>query len=172
MVGCTFTQVRPEHTAAPAYPYGALTVGAITAADPRWEPLLPHFRHGLLRAIRQRHAFTTVLDAPHGASVDTSVVLSGRIWEVEKGSEALRWLVGLGAGRARVQGHFTLSTASGTSLATFNARASYAGGFGLGGRGLLDMEDLMRRLGETVATQTIHWARGSQRDDQEARERE
>ena len=171
MLGCTFTQVRPERAAAPEHQYRAITVGDITAADPLWAPLLPHFRHGLLREMRKQHTFTTVLDAPQGVLVDTSVVLSGRILEVDKGSETLRWLVGLGAGRARVQGRFTLSTTSGTPLATFDARESYAGGLGLGGRALLDMEDLMRRFGEAVAAQTVQWARGPQLEEQEAMER-
>jgi Domain of unknown function (DUF4410) len=170
--GCTFSQVQLERAATSAHPYGAITVGAITAVERLWEPLLPHFRHGLLRAMRQRHTFTTVLDAPQGALMDTSVVLSGTILEVDNGSEILRWLVGFGAGRARVTGRFRLSTAGGEPLVTFEAHESYAGGFGIKGIGLLDMEDLMRRLGATVAAQTVQWAHGLQRADQAARERQ
>jgi hypothetical protein len=170
--GCTFSQVRLERAAAPTHPYVAITVGAITPAERLWAPLLPHFRHGLLRAMRQRHTFTTVLDAPQGAVMDTSVVLSGTILAVDNGSEVLRWLVGFGAGRAQVTGRFHLSTAGGEPLATFDARESYAGGFGIKGIGLLDMEDLMRRFGETVAAQAVHWAHGLQLADQATRERQ
>jgi hypothetical protein len=101
MLGCTFSQVRLDRTAAPAQPYVAITVGAITAAEHLWEPLLPHLRHQLLLEMRQRNAFPIVLDATSGTFVDASVVLSGRIMKVDKGSEVLRRFVGFGAGKAQ-----------------------------------------------------------------------
>jgi hypothetical protein len=160
-VGCTFTQVHPEFVTAPPQQYAVITVGDLTAEDPLWTPLMPHFRRGVLQSLRERQVFATVLDAATGTAVPSSIVLSGTITEVDKGNEALRWLVGHGAGRARVQGRFMLSTAGGEPLAVFDAQESYAGGFGLGGPGdFLDMEDLLRRFGGVIAEKAAQWARG------------
>ena len=87
-------------------------------------------------------------------------MLSGKITEVNKGSEALRWIVGFGAGRARVSGSFTISNTIGETLAKFDALEAYAGGLGIGGPGFLDTEDLMRRFGKTIAEKTVQWSRG------------
>jgi hypothetical protein len=59
-----------------------------------------------------------------------------------------------------VKGVFDLARPDGSVLATFTARESYLGGVGIGGAGLLDVDDLMRRFGETVAKTTRDWARG------------
>jgi hypothetical protein len=161
-VGCTFTHVQPAFVTAPPQQYAVITVGAITTADTLWTPLMPHFRRGLLQGLRELQTFDTVLDATAGTVVPSSVVLSGQITAVDKGSEALRWFVGHGAGRAQVRGQFMLSTASGTPLTVFAARESYAGGIGLGGPGgFLDLEDLLRRFGGTIAAKTGQWARGA-----------
>ncbi len=42
----------------------------------------------------------------------------------------------------------------------FSGGESYAGGVGIGGAGFLDMEDLMRRFGATVADTVGRWAKG------------
>jgi hypothetical protein len=89
-----------------------------------------------------------------------SIVLVGTITEVDKGSAALRWIVGMGAGRARVSGDFEIQSPGGAVLAKFSAQESYLGGAGIGGAGFLDMEDLVRRLAETVAKITRDWAHG------------
>ena len=89
-----------------------------------------------------------------------AVVLSGRITEVEEGSAALRFIVGMGAGQARIRGEFEIAAPDGATLAKFSARESYLGGAGIGGVSMLDMDGLMKRFAETVAEATRKWATG------------
>ena len=88
------------------------------------------------------------------------IILSGIITEVNKGSEAARLWVGMGAGQARIQGKFELKDAAGNSLTQFTARRSYLGGLGSGGAGMVSMDDLASRLGKTVAETITQWLHG------------
>jgi hypothetical protein len=89
-----------------------------------------------------------------------SVVLSGTITEVNKGSGAERFWIGMGAGQARIQGAFEIKNPEGSSLFQFSARRTYLGGAGIGGAGILSMEELTSRLGETVAKSVAEWLNG------------
>jgi hypothetical protein len=160
IVGCSFKHVEQEVFTTPVQRYSGIAVGDITAEDRLWEHLVSDFRRGFVETLRELKAFDTVLDPAPESLPESSVVLSGKITEVDKGSETLRWLIGLGAGRARVSGSFTLSNARGETLAKFEAREAYAGGLGIGGPDLVDMEDLMRRFGRTMAKRTLQWSRG------------
>jgi hypothetical protein len=102
----------------------------------------------------------TVLTAPDATPPGNSVVVVGTITEIDKGSAALRVLVGMGAGQAKAKGEFELRRPDGMTLTKFTARRSYLGGVGIGGAGLLDMEQLVGRLGETIAETTSKWLRG------------
>jgi hypothetical protein len=53
-----------------------------------------------------------------------------------------------------------VNNTKGETLAKFQAREAYAGGLGIGGAGFIDMEDLMRRFGKTIAEKTVQWSRG------------
>jgi hypothetical protein len=91
---------------------------------------------------------------------DSAVLVTGNITEIDKGNLALRWLVGFGAGKAQVSGAFEIRDSGGQALAKLKASESYLGGAGIGGAGFLDMEDLMRRFGETMADKITMWSRG------------
>ncbi len=93
-------------------------------------------------------------------AIPNSIILSGTITEVNKGSEAERFWVGMGAGQARVQGEFEIKDAAGQSLTRFAARRSYLGGVGIGGAGMIGMDELTSRLGVTVAETVAKWVRG------------
>jgi len=158
--GCTFKQVSPEVLKAPPQKYPLLVVGDITCGDPLWEPLVPHFRRGLVTRLKEQKAFDEVMDSAPTPLPEGALYFSGKISEVEKGSAALRWIVGFGAGKAHVSGSFELHDAGGQSLAKLTASESYLGGAGLGGAGYLDMEDLMGRFGESTADRIVKWSRG------------
>jgi hypothetical protein len=110
--------------------------------------------------LTEEKAFETVTETPPDIPAAASVSLTGTITEVEKGSAALRWVVGMGAGQAKVKGVFEIKDAAGATLVRFEARESYLGGAGMGGAGFVDMEDLMKRLGSTVGKTARRWSRG------------
>ncbi len=72
----------------------------------------------------------------------------------------LRWLIGFGAGSAHASGSFKLSGADGATLASFESRKAYAGGIGLGGLDLVDIDELMEKLGEETGKSIGRWVRG------------
>jgi hypothetical protein len=158
--GCTFKHVVPEVFAAPTQKYSEVVVGEIAVEDTLWESLVPHFRRGLVGRLNEKKVFDKTVDPAPASVADSAIRFAGKITEVDKGSTALRWIVGFGAGRARVSGVFEIRDARDQVLARLEAKESYAGGAGIGGAGFLDMEDLMRRFGETMAEKIIQWSRG------------
>jgi len=151
--------VSPGTLEVPTQKYAVIAVGTIAAADKLWEPLVPHFRRGLVVRLGQLGAFDAVLDPAPSYLPTRAVLVSGNIVEVEKGSAAKRLFIGMGAGKARVSGIFEARDNENRALGTFSAEESYLGGIGIGGAGLLDMEDLMQSLGKSVAERLVQWAR-------------
>ena len=116
------------------------------------------FRQGVEAWFSKTNTFESVVS---GTNVPPrSIVLSGAINAVEKGSKAARFWVGMGAGQARVQGEFEIKDATGQSLTRFGARRSYLGGTGIGGGDMLGMDELTFRLGQTVAETIFKWLHG------------
>jgi len=161
---CTFKHVQSTVSTAPPERYTTVAVGSITSEDKLYENLAAHFRRGFVEAMGELKAFETIQDPAPGTLQPSSVLVSGTLTEINKGSEALRWIIGFGAGRASITGNFAIRNAKGETLAQFDAREAYAGGLGIGGAGFLDMEDLARRFGKTVAKRTVQWSRGEKFD--------
>jgi hypothetical protein len=161
LVGCTFSGVKPELAGTPPpQPPKALVVGDVTVTDKLWDTYRLHFARGVSDWLKRNGGFETVYEERPAVVPEGSIVLMGRITEIDKGSAVARALVGMGAGQAQVKGSFEIQDPAGTVLATFSARESYLGGAGMGGFGMLDMEDLVKRFAETVAETTRNWARG------------
>lgn len=160
LAGCTVKGTSPEVLTPRPQKFSIIVVGSIAMEDKLWDNLVPHFRRGLVQQLNEKKAFDGVLDSAPPILPESAVIFSGKVTEVEKGSAALRWIVGLGAGRAYVKGNFEFRDAGGQVLARLAASESYLGGAGIGGAGFLDMEDLMRRFGETMAERIVQWSRG------------
>ena len=158
--GCTTTTVTPEFVRTPVERYQVVAVGDLTSEDKLWDYLLPHFRRAFVQRIQEDKTFTTALDPAPDVLLQSSILLTGKITEVDKGSKAWRAIVGFGAGRARVRGLFQIRDAKGVVLAKFESKKAYSGGAGIGGFDLLDMEDLMARFGKDTADSVIKWSKG------------
>jgi len=159
--GCTFSAVKPEVAGTPpSRPPAVLIVGNVAVASPVWESHVPRFRHSIADWLMRNGGFGSVLLTPLSETPPDGVVLAGTITEVDKGSTALRWIVGMGAGQAKVKGDFEIRDPGGRVLTRFTARESYLGGASIGGPGFLDMDDLVKRFAETVAETTKKWAAG------------
>jgi len=156
--------VKPELNLVPPEKYTTFVLGEIKGEikveDTTWEALQPHFRKGVVQWLNEKKGFETVLETPPATPVGSAITLSGTITEVDKGSVALRALIGMGAGQAKVKGVFEIKDSSGKTLAKFAGRESFLGGLGIGGWHFVTTEDLMKRFGETVAETTLKWSRG------------
>lgn len=159
--GCTFSDVKPEIAGTPpVQPPKTLIVGNIAVTDELWAPYKLHFSRGVADWLKRNGGFDNVYAEPPAVLPDGSIILVGTITKLDKGSAVTRALIGMGAGQAKVEGTFDIQDPTGTVLAKFASRESYLGGLGMGGFGLLDMEDLVKRFAETVAETTRNWARG------------
>ncbi len=164
LLGCTFKSIEPGFVQAPPRKYTIVALGDVVVEDKLWEHLGGHFRAAVAKRLAEEKLFESIQDPAPATLSDSAVLVVGKITEVDKGSTALRWIIGFGAGKARVGGAFEFRDAGGRTLVKFSGTESYSGGAGIGGAGFLDMEDLMRRFGETMAERIIAWSKGEKID--------
>ncbi len=157
---CTTTTITPEFSQTPTAKYETVIVGDITTDNELWQSRVANFRQGLTQRLTESQAFDKVLTVAPEKLPPSSILLSGRITEVDKGSKALRFIIGFGAGKAHASGLFRIRDDSGDVLAKFESREAYSGGAGIGGVDFLDVDDLMQRLGEETANSVIRWSQG------------
>jgi hypothetical protein len=165
VTGCTFGGVTPISVApSPPKRPPALIIGEVQAANPTWSSAPMHFRGRAYDWLVKNLSFDTVLTEPPPEPIAGSITVTGTITELDEGSTALRLFVGMGAGQAQAKGEFRIVGYDGAELVRFQARRSYLGGAGIGGAGFLDMDELVRRLAETVMEMTVNWSRGQPLD--------
>ncbi len=109
------------------------------------------------------HSVRLATQAPRDQA--ETVVLKGRITQFSAGNRFLQWIVGLGAGAAKVAGDFELTNGQEKVLLTFSASTSYAGGLGLGGGPLLDTSELLDRFATAIAERIVRWGKGEEIED-------
>lgn len=159
--GCSSTTVTPEEVLPPPATARTITVGEIEAGPERWKRLVRFFRHGLVRRLLESEAFDTVLDPAPESPLPGSITVTGRITDVEEGSEPARLLLGFAAGSAEVAGRFEIAAAGSERLAVFDQRQASSGGTGQGAHwNPIYVEDLMEQLGEETAMTVIRWRDG------------
>jgi Domain of unknown function (DUF4410) len=129
--GCTATAYKPELVQQPPRAYRVIAVGAITAKDEElWHGYAVLVRRALIAQLIKSGAFAQVLDTVPDPLPTDGVKLAGQVTEFDKGSVALRWIIGFGAGRARAVGHFLVSEPAGGTVLRFTTSKEYAGGGG------------------------------------------
>jgi hypothetical protein len=166
--GCsgTFKEVNTLAVSPPPKEKPAvLALGEVKITDPRFSGseqtiMVQAFQLGVQEWCAKSKAFEVHEQNALTNGPANAIILSGTITEIEKGSAAARFWVGMGAGQERVRGEFVLHGADGTQLASFNARSSYLGGVGIGGWDTLKIQDVVGRLGEVVAEMCYKWAQG------------
>ncbi len=158
---CTTTTITPELVRpAPEQNIDTVVVAELTSEDELLELYIPHLRQGLVARLREAEDFKEVIVGSASPAPPAAIVISGKLTEIDKGSTAARWIIGFGAGRAIARATFEIKDAGGATLARFESRKAYSGGAGIGGANLLDMDDLVRKLGEETANSLIRWSNG------------
>ncbi len=157
---CTTTTVTPELVTKPTKVYDTVVVGDVEIEGELSHHLLPHFRTGLVRQLKEEQAFKIVLNPAPNPIPKSAILVTGRITEIDKGSAAARFLIGFGAGRAKARGTFAIHDASKRTLAKFQTWESYSGGAGIGGWDMVQMEELLERLGKETAKSVVRWSQG------------
>lgn len=168
LCGCvsTFKEVKPLAAGQPpaekpdCLVIGDLRVSDSRIAEPEQKLLVSAFGLGVLKWCTEHKSLRVVTDVSATNLPAKAIVLKGTITEIEKGSAAARFWVGMGAGQERAQGEFEIQKPDGSRLTSFTARKSYLGGTGIGGWDMMKMEDLVDQLGQVVAETTDKWLRG------------
>ena len=165
VTSCTTTTISPEYSKPSENKYDIAAVGEVTVTDKLWDGLIPYFRRGFRDQLSKDKTFVSVSEDPPSAPVTAStLILSGTITEIDRGSAAARFIVGFGAGRAIARGTFEIHDASGLALAKFESRKSYSGGAGMGGADMVSMEELVQQLGAETANVVTRWTKGQRLD--------
>ena len=158
---CTTTTITPQMVRpAPEQRIDTVVVADLTSEDELLELYIPHLRQGLVARLREAGDFREVIVGSVSPAPPAAIVVSGKLTEIDKGSTAARWIIGFGAGRAIARATFEIKDAGGATLARFESRKAYSGGAGIGGANFLDMDDLVRKLGEETANSLIRWSNG------------
>ena len=157
---CTSTRITPEVVKAAPKTYQNVAIGEIGVVDELWEGGLPFLRRGLKERLQEKGGFAAILDPVPDTLPSNTLIVKGQVKKVKKGSKALRALIGFGAGSASAAGNFELYDDDGTQLVKFQSKKAYAGGAGIGGFDLVDMDDLMQKLGKETADTIIRWTKG------------
>jgi hypothetical protein len=155
---CTTTTINPVAVQKPAEHYQNIAVGEVTAKDVLWNTYAIELRRALIAAMIKSKKFAQVLDPPPQPLPPSTILLTGQVTEADKGDAALRWIIGLGAGRAHLSGDFQLVDAANNVVAHFSTRKAYSGGAGIGGAGFVDMDDLAKQAGEETASAIAKWS--------------
>lgn len=118
--------------------------------DEVWLPLL---HKGMMRQLEKKKAFTQIVDgaaAPAGAAAEGKrVILSNTVVEYDKGSRAARFMVGMGAGAAKMRILFVFKDAeTGKELFRTEREGKYAGW--LSGTGGTKEEAVIESAGDVV----------------------
>ena len=159
--GCSTTTVTPEEVRPPPATARTITVAEIEAGPERWKRLVRFFQNGLVRRLLESEAFDIVLYPAPDSPPPGSITVSGRITDIDEGSEPARFLIGLGVGNAEVAGRFEIAAAGSERLAVFEQRQVSSGGTGQGAHwNPVYVEDLMEQLGEETAATVIRWRNG------------
>ena len=159
--GCSSTTFTPEEVLSPPETARTIAVGEIEAGPERWKRLARFFRSGLVRGLRESEAFDAVLEWAPASPLPGSITVSGKITDVDEGSEPARFLVGFGVGSAEVAGRFEIAAVGSERLAVFEQRQVSTEGTGQGAHwNPVYVEDLMEQLGEETALTIIRWRDG------------
>ena len=160
--GCTTVTVTPESAQAPTQTYGAVDLTSVKVSDSEFAYLGPFFQKAFIRRLGELNGFSNVSDGPAdpNATKTKMIYVDATLTKVDKGDAALRWLVGMGAGREHVTAQVHLMDASGKAIGEFKVRKAYSGGAGIGGAGFLDIEDLTQQVGEQCAQTLVDWSQG------------
>lgn len=172
---CTTVEVTPLTTAPPpTQTYKNVVLGTVDAKDPYQAYAIDFFREGFVRRLRELKGFETVTDsavpsstatasagtAPATSPAADTLLVTATLTNVDKGDAVLRFFVGMGAGRERAAAAVTMRSNDGAVIGSFEVQKAYSGGAGIGGLSALDIEDLVKQVGEQAAQSLLDWSQG------------
>jgi Domain of unknown function (DUF4410) len=159
LAACSTASVTATNSQKPTQAY-TIVLGEVTASDDSSQKLLPYFRIGFAQRLQELSGSPTVSVAGAAPTPPDAAVVSGEVLRASAGSAAVRFLIGFGAGSAKMRADFKIRDAAGNLLTEFAGSKSYAGNLGIGGFDVADMNSLMSKFGAQTAEAAWHWSKG------------
>jgi Domain of unknown function (DUF4410) len=138
--------------AQPAAPHRTVVLGEVTTSDENAKELMAFFRIGFENRLKRAKG-VDLLDHMSDAAPPDAVIVAGDIDDFDEGNRAARIIVGFGAGKARAHGDFAIRDTQGQVLARFESVKT-------GSLGIVEMNDLMQKLGAATAEAVLRWSKG------------
>ncbi|MFO1119634.1 MAG: DUF4410 domain-containing protein [Rhodospirillales bacterium] len=139
----------------------ALVVGPIIADGDDHQRELRRFRRALVGLLQQADVFAQVLSSPPSTPPPGAIVLSGHIHRIGDGSEALRFVVGYGAGAPRLRIRIAIHDSAGVRLAAFAEEGRSLDGTGYAAHwNPAYLDDLTDDLARRIADAVVRWKEG------------
>ena len=157
--GCAGTSITPAMIQSAEHSYPVAVVGEVSVNDALWQNYGIEVQRALSSKLMEAMTFGQVVGDGTSPALANTVLITGKVTEVDKGNLAARWIIGFGAGSAHLSADFQLAKPDGTMIGKFTVRKTYAGGAGIGGASLLDMDDLATQAGEESAKVIANWAK-------------
>lgn len=163
-LGCSFS-ITPEAVEPPPTKISAVAIGSIETADPDRQRVARRFRRSLMAGLEDSEAFSRVLSTVPAQLPEDAVLVTGRFLEVDDGSEALRFLVGAGAGAPSLRARFEISDPTGRVLVSFEEDAQSFDGTGYAAHwNPAGVDDLADDFAVETAEAIARWRRGEELD--------
>jgi hypothetical protein len=110
--------------------------------------------------LKELGSFPEVSSDPAGSVSPGSLLVEGKFVELDPGSRAKRYLVGMGAGKSAVAVEGSVKSADGTLLATFRQKRVGVMGMG-GGDSIGKLSSDTKSIGEDLAKFLSDWSKGT-----------
>ena len=162
LAGCAADRTELKLQAAPPPRGKTVLVDAFVPAEPAWERLARRLRSRLADDLNQTGEVTLITAQQGSLPAQRPLVLSGELVEADAGSEAVRFLVGMGLGNASLRAHVRIVDATnGQPVLEFDQTRTSRAGSGLGAHwNPTDMDNEIDALAAAAAETVTRWLNG------------
>jgi hypothetical protein len=158
--GCA-TSTIAEDRAQPPRQARVLVVGRVESAKPEWERLVRRYRRSLAAHLRQTGAADEITWRPPVTVPADALVIAGRFEEIDDGSEAGRFLIGMGVGSPTLIARIRVVDGAGRTLLVIDQENDFSteGGFSAHWQPLV-MDEIADAFAEETAATIAAWLAG------------
>ena len=161
LASCTTDRTEPMLQAAPPPPGRPVFVETFTAAEPAWERLARRLRSRLTDELSRTGEVALITTRPSAVPAQRPLVVSGELVAVDNGSEAARFLVGIGFGSPSLRARVRVVDAGGQPVLEFDQTRTSRDGNGFAGHwNPIDMDEEIDALAAASAATVARWLEG------------
>lgn len=161
LAGCAADRTELKLQAAPPPRGKTVLVDAFVPAEPAWERLARRLRSRLADDLRQTGEVTLITAQSRPLPAQRPLVLSGELVSADAGSEAIRFLIGMGLGSASLRAHVRVIDADGQPVLEFDQSRTSRAGSGLAAHwNPTDMDNEIDALAAATAVTVARWLNG------------